>query len=73
MSLLKASRALARLKTAASVPDIPGLAGPGGAHVIPVNPAGTQGRLKNLAAPRAKLKSLQAPRAYAPRMSPPSP
>lgn len=72
--LLRASRAAGELsKRAASVPGIPGLAGEGGAALLPSNPAGTEGRLQNLAAPRAKLKQLQAARAHAPRLGPPSP
>lgn len=74
MMLLRASRvAGALVKAAASVPGIPGLAGEGGAHLLNSNPAGTDGRLQNLAAPRAKMKELQASRAYAPRLGPPSP
>lgn len=72
--LLRASRIAGSLsKEAASVPGIPGLAGEGGAHLLNAAPAGTEGRLQNLAAPRAKLKEFQASRAYAPRIGPPSP
>lgn len=72
--LLRASRVAGLLlKAAASVPGIPGLAGEGGAHLLNSNPAGTEGRLQNLAVPRAKLKELQASRAYAPRISAPAP
>lgn len=60
-------------KEAASVPELPGLAGQGGAHLLTQNPAGTDGRLQNLAVPRAKLKQMQASRAYAPRLSAPTP
>jgi hypothetical protein len=69
--ILKLSRLADKL--AASVPGIPGLAGEGGAHLLPQNAHGTEGRLSRLAAPRAKLKTMQGPRAYAPRFSKPSP
>jgi len=70
---MRASRVAGALsKEAASVPGLPGLAGEGGATLLESNPAGTEGRLQNLAAPRAKLKQMQAPRAYAPRLGPPS-
>ena len=79
--LVRASRVAGAIsKEAASVPGIPGLAGEGGAHLLTATPedsgtkpAGTEGRLKNLAAPRAKLKEFQSSRAYAPRIGPPSP
>lgn len=74
MSLLRYSRAASCLsKVAATVPGIPGLAGEGGATLLPSNPAGTEGRLQNLAAPRAKLKQMQGSRAYAPRLAAPTP
>ena len=72
--LVRASRVAGALsKAAASVPAIPGLTGEGSAAMLSTSPAGTDGRLQNLAAPRAKLKEIQGSRAYAPRIGPPSP
>ena len=70
---MRASRRAEQLsKLSASVPCIPGLAGPGGALIPPPSkPAGTEGRLQRTALVKAKLRKREASRAYAPRIGKP--